>query len=779
MKKTIRLTENDLYNIINESVKILITESQESKSQSEAIKYLIQNMNWDKEKANNFVRNDLRQDITALRDKNIAKFTLGVTRMFCDRQLSDAHIISNLNATLKLLSAHLNEYDRNLNGISAQELIDKFAQTRQDNIDAEKGEIDSMDFSQGSRYQIVPINSFEEAQKYYEYTNPDSRWCLTHMDNMFDSYTSNGINQIYFCLREGFENEPCEVGENAPLDDYGLSMLSIIVNENGELAYCTTRWNHDNGGSDSSMSAKEISQVVGVNFYQVFKPNNKWQNILSEIKEKISRGVPYDDIFDSVYYNNDVECTTVEFMNKRNVINSEGNFISDKWFDWVGNFEDNKLALVELKSKWNFINTNGEIISNQWFDRIGIYNEGFALVELKGKGWNFINTNGEFIGNQWFDDANIFNNGFAGVSLERKYNFINTDGEFISKQWFDGIGSFNNGFAWVKLNDKYNSINTNGELISNQWFDDVNNFKNGYSIVELNHKHNFINTNGELISEYWFDYADDFSEGFAKIKTNYGWNFINTEGQIAFPDQWFDMVHNFNDGFACVGLNGKFNFINTNGEILYENWFSPILIRKRKIELKKQLNITNENKKYKNMKKTINLTESELKEIIKESVIQVLNEGKIGNFFNNFRRNQDMHSAIPKKSNGGGYYRYNSKTKTYWYYDVNGEGYDTKIGYGEGRVGSNWSRLGIGKTSQVSTKDRNKIKAGLQNWDTRYSKTISDTNRNIEQMRAQHQRERAEEERYREMQRRKQAQEDAYNNQPKVGDPERGYYRTV
>ena len=125
-KQLIKLTENDLYNIINESVKTLITESQESKSQSEAIKYLMQNMNWDKEKANNFVRNDLRQDITALRDKNIAKFTLGVTRMFCDRQLSNARIISNLNATLKLLSAHLNEYDRNLNGISAQELINKF-----------------------------------------------------------------------------------------------------------------------------------------------------------------------------------------------------------------------------------------------------------------------------------------------------------------------------------------------------------------------------------------------------------------------------------------------------------------------------------------------------------------------------------------------------------------------------------------------------------------------------------------------------------------------------
>lgn len=205
MKKIIRLTESDLHNIIKESVSKLLTESQESKSQSEAIKLVMDKLGYDYEQANNFIRKDLRNEITSLRNKNIAKFTLGVARMYCDRQITDANTVSDLNATLKLLSAHINEYDRNLNGISAQELINKFAQTRRDNIDAEKNEIESLDFSQGSRYKIVPINSFEEAQTYYKYTNPDGPWCLTHMEDMFESYTSNGMNQIYFCLREGFE----------------------------------------------------------------------------------------------------------------------------------------------------------------------------------------------------------------------------------------------------------------------------------------------------------------------------------------------------------------------------------------------------------------------------------------------------------------------------------------------------------------------------------------------------------------------------------------------
>ena len=602
-KQLIRLTESDLHNIINESVKALIIESQESKSQSEAVKYLMQKMHWDKEKANSFVRNDLRQDITALRDKNIAKFTLGVTRMYCDRQLSDARIIGNLNATLKLLSAHLDEYDRNLNGLSAQELIDRFAQTRRDNVDAEKGEIDSMDFSQGSKYQIVPINSFEEAQNYYEYTNPNSRWCLTHMDDMFDSYTNDGINQIYFCLREGFENQPCEVGENAPLDDYGLSMLSIIVNENGELAYCTTRWNHDNGGSDSSMSAKEVSQVVGVNFYQVFKPNNKWQNVLSEIKEKISRGVPYYNLF-----------------------------------DYVGNFHDG-YALVQLNRKWNFINTNGDFIGDQWFDNVYDFRNGFAIVQLNGE-FNFINTNSDFIGNKWFDNVSNFKDGFAKIRLNDKWNFINTNGDFIGNKWFDDVDDFNDGYARVKLNDKYNFINPNGDFLSDQWFDYACNFNDSYALVQLKCKYNFLNTNCDLISNQWFDYAYDFRNGFARVKLNDKYNFINTNGDII-SDQWFDNVSNFNDGYAIVILNSKYNFINTNGDIISNQWFDNVSNfndgyavvqlngKDYKFNLKdgKLYNI-NENKQYNNIekKKLIRLTEGDLHRIVKESVNQILTE---------------------------------------------------------------------------------------------------------------------------------------------------------
>ena len=382
---------------------------------------------WDHAKADKFVRIDLRNDITPLRDKQIGKFTLGITRMYCDKQITNANTISDINATLKLLTAHLNEYDRNLNGLSADELISKFKQARENNVKQEKQEINRMKFGV-SDYEIVRIDSFNDAKKYYNHTNPNSRWCLTHMSNMYDGYTCDGMNQIYFCLKHGFKDIKPIVGENAPLDEYGLSMLSIIVNEEGELAYCTTRWNHANGGNDSAMDAVEISKVVNVNFYEVFKPNTKWKDMVDNVKQRLANGEEPEEIFDIV-----------------------DGFIEG-------------YARVGLNNKMNLINKNGEILFDKWYEYIDDFNDGYARTQLNNK-WNFINKNGEFLFDKWFDDIDNFNEDYAAVELNKKYNFINKNGEYLSDKWFDIVQTFNEGYAVVELNDKWNLINKNGKII--------------------------------------------------------------------------------------------------------------------------------------------------------------------------------------------------------------------------------------------------------------------------------------------------------------------------
>ena len=472
----------------------ILNESQESDSQKLAMKLVMDKFGWDKERADQFVRVALRNNITSLRDKKIGKFTLGVTRMYCDDDLRDATTISALNYTLKLLSAHLNEYDKNLNGLSAQELISKFEQARRDNLEQNKKDIEAMSFGK-SDYKIVRIDSFKDAKKYYKYTNPNSRWCLTHMEDQYMNYTRDETNQLYFCLKKGFTNVKCISGENTPLDDYGLSMLSVIVNENGELVHCTCRWNHDNGGTDNVMDEKEISQIVGVNFYQTFKPNNKWNDIIDTCIKRIRNGEPYYEVFDKCY-----------------------------------NFHDG-YACVVLNGKCNFINTDGDFISKQWFNMVYDFHDGYACVVLNGK-CNYINTNGDFISKQWFDNGNSFHDGYACVRLKGKSNYINTDGDFISKQWFDRCYDFYDGYAYIRLNDKYNYINTDGDFISKQWFDDSNGFHDGYACIRLNDKYNYINTDGEFISKQWFDRCYDFHDGFGRVILKNKWMYIDTKGNL-------------------------------------------------------------------------------------------------------------------------------------------------------------------------------------------------------------------------------------------------------
>ena len=379
---------------IHKHLRNILTESQESKSIDAAKKLYMQRTGCSREEADEFVRITLRNDLPILRNPNAAKFILGVTRMFLDRQITDQMTISQLNTTLEYVSsdAHINEYDRNLNGMSAQDLIQRFAKAVSDDFEKNKSDINSMNFEGKSQYNIVRIDSFEQAQQYGQYTS----WCVTHYGNMFDSYTNDGLGQFYFCLRNGFENEKAVKGENCPLDNYGLSMIAVSVDGNGRLNTCTCRWNHDNGGNDSIMDPKQISEVIGMNFYQTFKPNNKWKDLLDNCMRRLANGEDPNDVFD---YCDDF---------------CEG------------------FAAVKLNGKSNFINTHGELLwkGDKWFDGWGDFCEGFAQVKLNRK-WNFINTRGELLwkGDEWFDWCYDFDNGFARVGLNGRAFMIDTKGQ--------------------------------------------------------------------------------------------------------------------------------------------------------------------------------------------------------------------------------------------------------------------------------------------------------------------------------------------------------------
>ena len=146
----------------------LIIESQESKSISQAKRLFMEKMNCDEEKADDFVRNVLRNDLPSLRTKDGGKFILGATRMYLDGELQDGETILRLNKIIRFISSSdkINKFDRNLNGLTLDKLSSSLNDDMEDSINAKKSELDSNTYTRNSNYDIVRINSFEEASEY-------------------------------------------------------------------------------------------------------------------------------------------------------------------------------------------------------------------------------------------------------------------------------------------------------------------------------------------------------------------------------------------------------------------------------------------------------------------------------------------------------------------------------------------------------------------------------------------------------------------------------------
>ena len=463
---------------ISEEKCYLITENAKNNNMKLARRYLEEKLGWDNEQIMDFF-GKMQHDIPNVRMSN-CKYFLGVTRMIMEKQLTDGESIMKLNSILKYINndESLNSsFDRNLNGLTFEKLSEQTTEGMEQAYKSERERFSSTDFGErNTSYRIVKINSFEEASEYGKYTP----WCITHGEQAFNNYTNNGICVFYFCLKDGFESIPEKIGENCPLDEYGLSMIAVCVDENGECKTITCRWNHNNGGNDNIMSTEELSSLLGVNFYEVFKPSTVF-------KEKLEKALS---------------------LAKKGDLSG---------FDYIGDFDKNGIAKVMLNDKWNLIDTNGNLLSKQWFDYISSFKNSFAKVMLKGK-LNFIDVNGNLLSKQWFDNIYGFENGFARVELNNKWNLIDVNGNFISEHWFDGIGYFENGFVKVKLNNKWNFIDTNCNFLSKQWLDWISEFKNGFAQVKLNNKWNFIDVNGKLVSQQWFDSYENAYDYLMELK---------------------------------------------------------------------------------------------------------------------------------------------------------------------------------------------------------------------------------------------------------------------
>lgn len=430
------------YSILGEASTILL-ENQEAKSFNKAVKLLV-DKGYDKQEASHFISYDIRAVVSNLKTHRGGKYILGVTRLWANGELNDGQSRSQINTIIEVLvndSQLYEEYDQDLNGLSLQKLVNTFSEAIKDMMEKDKQKLADKQYSNSSNYKIVRIDNFEQSNQYEPYCN----WCITQEERFLYSESSNGFDQFYFCLRNGFENEPEVAGENCPLDSYGLSMIAVCVDENGRLSSCTTRWNNRNGGTMHALTTEQISDLIGRNFYDVFKPNNNSETALEITMKRLENGEDPEYIFDecdfSEYYNSGL--MPVCLHKKWNILDDR-KLLLKHWFDNIVIYLDEEFShisvLVELGGKWNIISLyDGETLEyNQWFDRISIdHNSGYNVVRLNGK-YNFIDEHGNYLSKQWFDNAyNFKENGYASVKLNGRWNFIDRQGNYLYDTWVD------------------------------------------------------------------------------------------------------------------------------------------------------------------------------------------------------------------------------------------------------------------------------------------------------------------------------------------------------
>ena len=451
------------------------------------------------------------------RGKGPIKYVPGLARIsFKELGLNMTRLIDENNypqeiGTLKNLvrfiecTPELNEkFDEDLNGLSYFELYDEINPMRKNSNRLNQEKLSSLKL-QNKNYRVIPINSQKEASRYSEYTS----WCITTMMDQCENYTRFG-RRFYFLLKDGFENVPRPADPEAvgaPFDAYGLSMISVLVDMEGEPVHVTTRYNHEFNGEDNPdlHTAEQVQNITGINFYQELKPYTREElhsmGIISfdEVPELLASGQNIYEMFDEMEDWND-EFYRVSLNNRYNLLNKQSNtLLYRRWYDDI-HYPSDGLVLVELNDKFGFIDTTGRVIIPFKYASADDFFEGLARVQLNGK-CGFIDKAGREVIPCKYNEAYSFSEGLARVRLNRKWGCIDKTGREVIPFKYDWVWNFSNGLAPVKLNDRWGFIDKTGREVIPCEYDYVFNFSGRLARAQLNDKWGYIDKQGNWYNE--------------------------------------------------------------------------------------------------------------------------------------------------------------------------------------------------------------------------------------------------------------------------------------
>lgn len=524
--------------------------------------------------------------------------------------------------------------DGDLNGMSYNMVRNKFEEKCANESALRKKTVSNKNISGKSDYTVEAITKHSQCTKYHPYTS----WCIAFpSDTNYKGYTSGG-NRFYIFTKNGYKTIQKTGGPDAPLDEYGLSMISILVNTTGDIKYITTRYNHEYNGEFFNPNAAIVQffqDTIGMDLYEVCKPYTEEElldvGVLtpSTVEKKLDQGIKY----------------TVIFKGRRT------------WNTNYAKLRDDYILLYLDRSKFNILKDN-KLIYDYWFDSFNTSNyrnhelEDFPVVRYQGK-CNYLDANNgyELVSEDWLDNANLFHGGIAEITdngetyyVNKNFDIVDTDGidKVEGKSWHnpDSARHPNDDICVVTLtNGKQTYMDpSTGDFIFDKQFDSCYTFtgdvamvgastghKNSYGYPE--YKFNLIDIEGNLLLDKWMDclegyYLDRYA--WVKCGLNGKYNLVNKEGEFI-SDTWYKMKLNYRDGMCLVpddpdyvprddeywsilkAPGVKFNYYNDDGEFVSDKWFdaavyywadSTVLLSYCLVELNNKYNYINKDGEY-------------------------------------------------------------------------------------------------------------------------------------------------------------------------------------
>lgn len=258
-----------------------------------------------------FLRINLYNDFFIKRNCKIAKYLKGISRLICgecgyysfsQQELKGGWIVK-IRQILMILEYTFTPQqleqlglDNDFNGMNYHQFIEFFSDMVSNYKNRIETELRTGLLNGQCDYDIIKVpdtlTSFgmghvatptPQGRQFLNALSNYTTWCICDPrigDMEYQQYTQCG-GAFYICLKRGFREiqRPNIEGEenHSALDEYGLSMISVIVGTDGYPENITTRWNHEIGGENNQdlYNAAQLQRILNVSYKNTFKPRGR------------------------------------------------------------------------------------------------------------------------------------------------------------------------------------------------------------------------------------------------------------------------------------------------------------------------------------------------------------------------------------------------------------------------------------------------------------------------------------------------------------------------